>query len=115
MRIAFYTTLYYGGAVDELFICNINDLEIPLGFELKADSFGLNVSHEIAEDIASKKMNKSLTKLNDTMTSMNTQSMNSTISEGGNATMMMKLQKNIESRQLTNLTFPNCKINKATS
>lgn len=114
MRIAFYTTLYYGGSVDELFICNISDLEIPLGFELKADSFGLNVSHEIAEDIASKKLNKTMTKLNDTMTSMNTQSMNSTLSDGG-GTMMMKLQKAQESRQLTNLTFPNCKINKATS
>jgi hypothetical protein len=34
--------------VDELFICHVDDLEIPLGFELKADSFGLNVSHEVA-------------------------------------------------------------------
>jgi len=50
IRVYFQTTLYYGGVVEELFICNIDDLEIPLGFELKADSFGLNVSHEIAQD-----------------------------------------------------------------
>jgi len=48
VKIAFTTTLYYGGIVDEVFICNIEDLEVPLGFELRADSFGLNVSHEIA-------------------------------------------------------------------
>ena len=96
-----------------MFICNINDLEIPLGFELKADSFGLNVSHEVAEDISSKKMTTTMAKLNDTMTSM--KSMNSTLSDAGGTSLMMKLQKNIESKQLTNLTFPNCKINKATS
>jgi len=48
VRISFLTTVYYGGVVDELFICHVDDLEIPLGFELKADSFGLNVSHEVA-------------------------------------------------------------------
>ena len=36
--------------VNELFVCQIEDLEIPLGFELQADSFGLNVSHEITPD-----------------------------------------------------------------
>lgn len=48
VRVSLTTTLYYGGIVDELFVCNIEDLEVPLGFELKADSFGLNVSHEVA-------------------------------------------------------------------
>jgi hypothetical protein len=35
-----------------LFICNIEDLEIPLGFEMHADAFGLNVSYETTEDTA---------------------------------------------------------------
>ena len=39
-----------GGAIDELFICNIDDLEVPLGFVLHADAFGLNVSYEITDD-----------------------------------------------------------------
>lgn len=50
MKISFQTTLYYGGVIDEIFVCNIDDLEVPLGFELKADSFGLNVSHEIDKE-----------------------------------------------------------------
>ena len=54
IRIGFQTTLYYGGIIEELFICNIDDLDIPLGFELHADSFGLNVSHEIIQDGAAK-------------------------------------------------------------
>ncbi len=57
VRIAFSTTLYYGGIVDEVFICNIDDLEVPIGFEFSAESFGLNVSHEIAPDVAAQKLN----------------------------------------------------------
>lgn len=59
IRVYFQTTLYYGGVVEELFICNVEDLEIPLGFELKADSFGLNVSHEVAQDAVAKVSKKS--------------------------------------------------------
>ena len=39
-----------GGAIDELFMCNIQDLELPLGFEVKADAFGLNVAYMTSED-----------------------------------------------------------------
>jgi len=70
VRINFNMTLYYGGLVDEVFICNVDDLEIPLGFELAAESFGLNVSHEIAPDVAAK-MNQTKTNMNNTMTSLN--------------------------------------------
>lgn len=60
VRCSLTATLYYGGIVDELFVCNIEDLEVPLGFEFKADSFGLNVSHEVAgEPNAGKNHNKS--------------------------------------------------------
>ena len=48
VKIAFTATVFYGGPIDEVLICNIDDLEVPLGFELAAESFGLNVSHEIA-------------------------------------------------------------------
>lgn len=50
MNFYFSSTVYFGGSVNELFICNIEDLEIPLGFELLADSFGLNVSYETTDD-----------------------------------------------------------------
>ncbi len=52
-------------------MCNVDDLEIPLGFEFAAESFGLNVSHEIAPDVAAK-MNQTKTNMNNTMTSLNT-------------------------------------------
>jgi hypothetical protein len=29
-------TVFYGGAIDELFMCDVEDLELPLGFEVKA-------------------------------------------------------------------------------
>ncbi len=38
--------IYYGGKVDELLICNIEDMEIPLGIEVHAESYGLNVVYE---------------------------------------------------------------------
>lgn len=33
-------------------MCDIEDLELPLGFEFKADAFGLNVTYETGEDTA---------------------------------------------------------------
>lgn len=35
--------------MDELFICNIEDIEIPLGVEISAESLGLSVAYETAE------------------------------------------------------------------
>lgn len=43
-------TVFYGGPIDELFLCDVEDLEMPLGFEVKADAFGLNVVYLTAED-----------------------------------------------------------------
>jgi len=51
-RITFEMTVYYGGAIDELFMCDVEDLELPLGFEVKADAFGLNVVYLTAEEQA---------------------------------------------------------------
>ena len=49
MEIIFYK----GGQIDELIICNVEDLELPLGFEVKADAFGLNVAYLTDEEQAS--------------------------------------------------------------
>jgi len=49
-RITFEMTVYYGGPIDELFMCDVEDLELPLGFEVKADAFGLNVVYLTAEE-----------------------------------------------------------------
>ena len=43
-------TVYYGGEVNELFLCDIDDVEMPLGFEAKADAFGLNVTYLTSEE-----------------------------------------------------------------
>jgi hypothetical protein len=43
-------TVFYGGPIDELFLCDVEDLEMPLGFEVKADAFGLNVVYLTNED-----------------------------------------------------------------
>lgn len=50
VKITMDLTVFMGGAIDELFLCNIADLEMPLGFEVKADAFGLNVAYLTSED-----------------------------------------------------------------
>jgi len=50
IQIFFSCTVFFGGNINELFICEVQDLDLPLGFELHADSFGLSVGYEIAED-----------------------------------------------------------------
>lgn len=39
-----------GGAIDELLMCDVEDLELPLGFEIKAEAYGLNVAYLTQED-----------------------------------------------------------------
>lgn len=36
--------------MNELFICDVRDMELPIGFELLADIYGLNVAYETQED-----------------------------------------------------------------
>jgi len=55
VRINVQFLVYYGGKVDELLICNIEDMEIPLGIEVKAESYGLNVVYETNEPITAPK------------------------------------------------------------
>jgi hypothetical protein len=63
-------------------------MELPLGFEMMADAYGLNVSYETQEDQTA---------------AMNTSS-----------TSMKSAQKAM-SNLLSNLNFPNCTINKTSS
>jgi len=50
VKISMELTVFTGGPIDELFMCDIQDLELPLGFEVKADAFGLNVAYMTSED-----------------------------------------------------------------
>ena len=50
VKISMELTVFTGGSIDELFMCDIQDLELPLGFEVKADAFGLNVAYMTSED-----------------------------------------------------------------
>ena len=49
-KIAFEITVYKGGSIDELLMCDIQDSELPIGFEVKADAFGLNVAYLTNEE-----------------------------------------------------------------
>lgn len=53
VKISVNFLVYYGGKVDELLICHVEDVEIPLGIELHAESFGLNVQYEVSEPLSS--------------------------------------------------------------
>ncbi len=50
VRIGFEFTTFVGGQLDELFMCDVQDLELPVGFEVKADAFGLNVAYLTVDD-----------------------------------------------------------------
>lgn len=49
-KFSFDLTVFMGGDIDELFMCDIQDLEMPLGFEVKANAFGLNVAYLTQEE-----------------------------------------------------------------
>ena len=49
-KIAFEITVFKGGSIDELLICDVQDIELPLGCEVKADAFGLNVAYLTTEE-----------------------------------------------------------------
>lgn len=50
VKIKMSVTVFTGGNLNELFLCDINDMELPIGFEMLADAYGLNVSYETQED-----------------------------------------------------------------
>lgn len=50
VRVKFELTMYIGGPIDELFICDVTDVEMPLGFVVKAEAFGLNVAYLTGEE-----------------------------------------------------------------
>ena len=49
-KINFELTMFIGGEIDELFLCDVEDMEMPLGFIVKADAFGLNVAYMTTEE-----------------------------------------------------------------
>lgn len=60
VKISFELTVFIGGQIDELFLCDIQDMELPLGFELKADAFGLNVAYLTNEEQSTTSSSKSM-------------------------------------------------------
>ena len=50
IKINFELTMFIGGQIDELFMCDVDDMELPLGFLVKADAFGLNVAYMTTEE-----------------------------------------------------------------
>jgi len=51
-EIWFDFTLFTGGNFFEIFTCEIMDMEIPLSFSISADVFGLQVIHELPDEIS---------------------------------------------------------------
>jgi len=91
LKIKMSVTVYTGGNLNELFLCDIQDMELPIGFEMLADAYGLNVCYETQEDQAAA--------LSTTQNSLRT-----------------KKSENVTSNNaLQLLAFPNCTINKTSS
>lgn len=92
LKIKMSVTVYTGGNLSELFLCDIQDMEMPVGFEMMADAYGLNVSYETQEEQPGQTAN-----LNTSQTSMRSK------------------QTTSSSNPLQMVTFPNCTINKTSS
>ena len=95
VKISMELTVFMGGAIDELFMCDIQDLELPLGFEVKADAFGLNVAYMTSED----------------QTLASTQDLSS--QAGDDVANRADIYGNMNKLQM--VSFTNCQINKAVS
>lgn len=50
MKIKIEVTFFTGGNLNELFLCDVRDLEMPIGFEMHADAYGLNVAYETQDE-----------------------------------------------------------------
>ena len=88
-------TFYTGGNLNDLFLCDIADMELPIGFEMRADAYGLNVSYETQEDQAA--------------------AMNTTATSSLRKSTHGKDASPLSSNVLQMLNFPNCTINKPSS
>lgn len=97
VKVAFELTMYVGGQIDELFMCDVEDMEMPLGFIVKADAFGLNVAYMTGEE----------QNLNSSITSFEQLSQSSSLD----------LDKSIYGsfNKLQMISFTNCRINKPMS
>jgi len=96
LKVKLSATFYTGGNLNDLFLCDIADMELPIGFEMRADAYGLNVSYETQEDQAA--------------------AMNSTArSSAKHKSAFGKDTGMSASNILQMLNFPNCTINKPSS
>lgn len=93
LKVKMNVTVYTGGNLNELFLCDIQDMELPIGFEMLADAYGLNVSYETQDDQSAA--------LNMTQASVTNKSRRSDQQSAANALKM--------------LNFPHCTINKTSS
>jgi len=50
LKVSFEFTVMTGGSINELVMCDVEDVELPLGFEIKADAYGLNVVYLTKEE-----------------------------------------------------------------
>lgn len=50
LKVKMTVTVFTGGNLNELFLCEVQDMELPTGFEMLADAYGLNVSYETQEE-----------------------------------------------------------------
>lgn len=50
LKIKMTVTVFTGGNLNELFLCDVQDMELPIGFEMLADAYGLNVSYETQDE-----------------------------------------------------------------
>jgi hypothetical protein len=107
--------VYTGGTINELFVCNVNDVELPLGFEIHADAFGLNVSYENTDD-NSTTMGLT-TKIDSPVSNDMTSSLLSgnTFRTGRRRSTKGSRERSNEANKLKMLNFPGCTINKTST
>ena len=104
--IRFDFTLYKGGNFKQMFMCEIADREYPLAFQVTADVFGLQVIHEMQQDLSMPQMNQTQSILPGS---------NYTKTQTFSQTISQKLRKGPQTQELQGLFFSGCTINKPTT
>ena len=124
VHVYFSITVYSGGNINELFMCKVQDIELPIGFELVADSFGLSVSYESFEESAANLLGTSLSSMKSGMQPPTIVDGASSVTGGvaavemGRSTSSVgdgRIERRSQGNRLQMLNFPTCQINKLTS
>ena len=102
-----------GGLLEEIFTCDVTDLEFPLGFVCKANVFGLRVVHTLPDYVV--EAQQAALAMDATTTKAKLLTTSKIVEEQKEEVVEKEEQDKDEKNKLKTLKFPSCTINKPSS